>query len=118
MLQALSELIEDLIEVIASLFKPKLKLIPDIGKLLVCQQYEQTYAYIKAADKKCLKKELNLIIKRALKEDLHKTYKFKCDLYEFVFGEKSKYFNQKWYDTSDTVNDDIIEKLNQIKANN
>ena len=111
MLQALSELIY----VIASLFKPELKLIPDIGRLFACQQYSQAYAYIKAADKKRLKKEINAIIKRSLKEDLHKTYKFKCDLYEFVFGEKSKYFNQKWYDTSDTINDDIIEALNKIK---
>lgn len=111
MLQALSELID----AIASLFKPELKLIPNIGKLLACQQYIQAYAYIKAADKKRLKKELNAIIKRALKEDLHKTYKFKCDLYEFVFGEKTKYFNQKWYDTSDTFNDDIIERLKELK---
>ena len=111
MLQVLSELID----VIASLFKPELKLIPAIGKLLACQQYIQAYAYIKSADKKRLKKELNVIIKRALKEDLHKTYKFKCDLYEFVFGEKSKYFNQKWYDTSDTFNDDIIGRLKELK---
>ena len=111
MLQALSELIY----FIVYLFKPELKLIPDIGRLLACQQYSQAYAYIKAADKKRLKKEINAIIKRSLKEDLHKTYKFKCDLYEFVFGEKSKYFNQKWYDTSDTINDDIIEQLNKVK---
>ena len=111
MLQALSELID----AIASLFKPELKLILDIGKLFACGQYRQAYKYINAADKKRLMKEINAIIKRALKEDLHKTYKFKCDLYEFVFGEKSKYFNQKWYDTSDTMHDYIIEQLNKAK---
>ena len=109
------QVFNELIDLIIDLFKPELKLIPDIGKLIACGQYEQTYAYIKAADKKRLKKELNAIIKRALKEDLHKTYKFKCDLYEFVFGEKSKYFNQKWYDTSDNFNDDIIERLKALK---
>ena len=113
------KLFSDLADTIIGLFETEPKYLPDIGKLLMCNQYESVYAYIKGIkDKARLKRELTKAIKRSLNEKLHKLYKFKCDLYKFIFDEQSKFFNQKWYDTSDNFNDDVIAKLYQIKQAN
>lgn len=109
-------LIRDLVDTIIGLFETESKYLPNIGILIMCNQYEQVYSYIKGIkDRNRLKRELTKSIKQSLRKDKHAGYKFKCDLYKFIFDEQTKFFDQKWYDTSDNFNDDVIERLEKLR---
>lgn len=91
---------ESLIDMIFNFFVPDRKLTTDIGRLLGSGQYEQCATYIKAADKKKLKREFKYIIAHAKKPGdtraMHR-YKMMNELYELIFKEKSKYYDEKFY---------------------
>lgn len=48
---------------------PEHKILSDIGKFIVTQQYEQLVTYVKACDKKKLARELKRLMKDAEKKD-------------------------------------------------
>src|SRR5574344_330928 len=89
--------IRESIEAIIEFFmKPDMKVLNDIGKLLVCGQYEQCAMYIKALNKKTLKDALNYMIKKSKKEKTD-SYAYKCDLYKVIFNEDSKFYDYDLY---------------------
>lgn len=81
-------------------FVPDRKLTMDIGRLLASGQYDQCVTYIKAANKKKLKREFKYIIAHAKKPGdtraMHR-YKLMNELYELIFKEKSRYYDEKFY---------------------
>lgn len=96
----MDELFSLLFDAIYNFFVPDRKLTTDIGRLLASCQYEQCAAYIKAANKKKLKREFKYIIAHARKPGdtraMHR-YKMVNELYELVFKEKSKYYKDEFY---------------------
>ena len=89
-----------LFDFIYNIFVPDRRLTNDIGRLLVSGQYEQCANYIKSANKKKLKREFKYIIAHARKPGdtraMHR-YKMVNELYELVFKEKSRYYNDEFY---------------------
>lgn len=87
-------------DAIYNFFVPDCKLTMDIGRLLACGQYDQCATYIKAANKKKLKREFKYIIAHAKKPGdtrvMHR-YKLMNELYELIFKEKSRYYDEKFY---------------------
>lgn len=96
----MDELFSLLFDAIYNFFVPDRKLTGDIGRLLACGQYDQCATYIKAADKKKLKREFKYIIAHAKKPGdtraMHR-YKLMNELYELIFKEKSRYYDEKFY---------------------
>lgn len=96
----MDELLALLFESIYNFFVPDRKLTMDIGRLLASGQYDQCATYIKAADKKKLKREFKYIIAHAKKPGdtraMHR-YKMMNELYELIFKEKSRYYDEKFY---------------------
>lgn len=96
----MDELFSLLFDAIYNFFVPDRKLTGDIGRLLACGQYDQCATYIKAADKKKLKREFKYIIAHAKKlgdtRAMHR-YKLMNELYELIFKEKSRYYDEKFY---------------------
>lgn len=99
----MDELFSLLFEAIYNFFVPDRKLTTDIGRLLGSGQYEQCAFYIKAANKKKLKREFNYIIAHAKKPGdtraMHR-YKMMNELYELIFKEKSKYYKESLYNAA------------------
>lgn len=96
----MDELLAILFEAIYNFFVPDRKLTGDIGRLLASGQYDQCATYIKAANKKKLKREFKYIIAHAKKPGdtraMHR-YKMMNELYELIFKEKSRYYDEKFY---------------------
>lgn len=96
----MDELFSLLFDVIYNFFVPDRKLTRDIGRLLASGQYDQCATYIKAANKKKLKREFKYIIAHAKKPGdtraMHR-YKMMNELYELIFKEKSRYYDEKFY---------------------
>ena len=96
----MDELFGAIFEAIYNFFVPDRKLTMDIGRLLASGQYEQCAIYIKAANKKKLKREFKYIIAHAKKPGdtraMHR-YKLMNELYELIFKEKSRYYDEKFY---------------------
>ena len=96
----MDELLALLFESIYNFFVPDRKLTMDIGRLLASGQYDQCATYIKAADKKKLKREFKYIIAHAKNPGdtraMHR-YKMMNELYELIFKEKSRYYDEKFY---------------------
>lgn len=96
----MDELFGAIFDTIYNFFVPDRKLTMDIGRLLACGQYDQCATYIKAANKKKLKREFNYIITHAKKPgDTHAMHRYKMmnELYELIFKEKSRYYDEKFY---------------------
>jgi hypothetical protein len=104
-------------------FPPKLELSTNIGRLLASQQYTECARFITDAPPKKLSKELNYIIAHARRPEagaMHR-YKFVNELYELIFGRKSKYYNEKFFQkcvdaesTEDKEKDFYTRKLEEI----
>lgn len=96
----MDELFALLFDAIYNFFVPDRKLTGDIGRLLASGQYDQCATYIKAANKKKLKREFKYIIAHAKKPGdtraMHR-YKMMNELYELIFKEKSRYYDEKFY---------------------
>lgn len=96
----MDELFSLLFDAIYNFFVPDRKLTGDIGRLLASGQYDQCATYIKAANKKKLKREFKYIIAHAKKPGdtraMHR-YKMMNELYELIFKEKSRYYDEKFY---------------------
>ena len=96
----MDELLALLFDAIYNFFVPDRKLTGDIGRLLASGQYDQCATYIKAANKKKLKREFKYIIAHAKKPGdtraMHR-YKMMNELYELIFKEKSRYYDEKFY---------------------
>ena len=96
----MDELFGAIFDAIYNFFVPDRKLAGDIGRLLACGQYDQCATYIKAANKKKLKREFKYIIAHAKKPGdaraMHR-YKMMNELYELIFKEKSRYYDEKFY---------------------
>ena len=96
----MDELFGAIFDAIYNFFVPDRKLTMDIGRLLACGQYDQCATYIKAADMKKLKREFKYIIAHAKKPGdtraMHR-YKMMNELYELIFKEKSRYYDEKFY---------------------
>lgn len=96
----MDELFSLLFDAIYNFFVPDRKLTGDIGRLLASGQYDQCATYIKAANKKKLKREFKYIIAHAKKPGdtraMHR-YKLMNELYELIFKEKSRYYDEKFY---------------------
>lgn len=87
-------------DAIYNFFVPDCKQTMNIGCLLSSGQYDQCAAYIKVANKKKLRREFKYIIAHAKKPGdtraMHR-YKMINELYELVFKEKSRYYDEKFY---------------------
>ncbi len=96
----MEDLFGAIFDVIYNFFVPDRKLTGDIGRLLASGQYDQCAVYIKAANKKKLKREFKYIIAHAKKPGdaraMHR-YKMMNELYELIFKEKSRYYDEKFY---------------------
>lgn len=96
----MDELFGSIFDAIYNFFVPDRKLTMNIGCLLSSGQYDQCAAYIKAANKKKLKREFKYIIAHAKKPGdtraMHR-YKMMNELYELIFKEKSRYYDEKFY---------------------
>ena len=96
----MDELFGSIFDAIYNFFVPDRKLTMNIGCLLSSGQYDQCAAYIKAANKKKLKREFKYIIAHAKKPGdtraMHR-YKLMNELYELIFKEKSRYYDEKFY---------------------
>ena len=96
----MDELFGAIFDAIYNFFVPDRKLTMDIGRLLACGQYDQCATYIKSANKKKLKREFKYIIAHAKKPGdtraMHR-YKMMNELYELIFKEKSRYYDEKFY---------------------
>ena len=96
----MDELFGAIFDVIYNFFVPDRKLTMVIGQLLASGQYDQCATYIKAVDKKKLKREFKYIIAHAKKPGdtraMHR-YKMMNELYELIFKEKSRYYDEKFY---------------------
>ena len=96
----MDELFALLFDAIYNFFVPDRKLTGDIGRLLASGQYDQCATYIKAVNKKKLKREFKYIIAHAKKPGdtraMHR-YKMMNELYELIFKEKSRYYDEKFY---------------------
>ena len=95
----MEDLFGAIFDAIYNFFVPDRKLTGDIGLLLASGQYDQCATYIKAANKK-LKREFKYIIAHAKKPGdtraMHR-YKMMNELYELIFKEKSRYYDEKFY---------------------
>lgn len=96
----MDELFGAIFDAIYNFFVPDCKLTMNIGCLLSSGQYDQCAAYIKVANKKKLKREFKHIIAHAKKPGdtraMHR-YKLMNELYELIFKEKSRYYDEKFY---------------------
>lgn len=96
----MDELFGSIFDAIYNFFVPDRKLTMNIGCLLSSGQYDQCAAYIKVANKKKLRREFKYIIAHAKKPGdtcaMHR-YKMMNELYELVFKEKSRYYDEKFY---------------------
>ena len=96
----MEDLFGAIFDAIYNFFVPDRKLTMDIGRLLASGQYDQCATYIKAANKKKLKREFKYIIAHAKKSGdtraMHR-YKLMNELYELIFKEKSRYYDEKFY---------------------
>ena len=96
----MDELFGSIFDAIYNFFVPDRKLTMNIGCLLSSGQYDQCAAYIKAANKKKLRREFKYIIAHAKKPGdtraMHR-YKLMNELYELIFKEKSRYYDEKFY---------------------
>lgn len=96
----MDELFGSIFDAIYNFFVPDRKLTMNIGCLLSSGQYDQCAAYIKAANKKKLRREFKYIIAHAKKPGdtraMHR-YKMMNELYELIFKEKSIYYDEKFY---------------------
>ena len=96
----MDELFGSIFDAIYNFFVPDRKLTMNIGCLLSSGQYDQCAAYIKAANKKKLRREFKYIIAHAKKPGdtraMHR-YKVMNELYELIFKEKSRYYDEKFY---------------------
>lgn len=96
----MDELFGAIFDAIYNFFVPDRKLTMNIGCLLSSGQYDQCAAYIKAANKKKLRREFKYIIAHAKKPGdtraMHR-YKLMNELYELIFKEKSRYYDEKFY---------------------
>ena len=96
----MDELFDVIFDAIYNFFVPDRKLTTDIGRLLASGQYDQCATYIKAVNKKKLKREFKYIIAHAKKPGdtraMHR-YKMMNELYELIFKEKSRYYDEKFY---------------------
>lgn len=96
----MEDLFDAIFDTIYNFFVPDRKLTGDIGRLLASQRYDECIAYIKAANKKKLKREFKYIIAHAKKPgDTHAMHRYKMmnELYELIFKEKSRYYDEKFY---------------------
>ena len=96
----MDELFGSIFDAIYNFFVPDRKLTMNIGCLLSSGQYDQCAAYIKAANKKKLRREFKYIIAHAKKPGdtraMHR-YKMMNELYDLIFKEKSIYYDEKFY---------------------
>lgn len=96
----MDELFDVIFDAIYNFFVPDCKLTTNIGRLLASGHIDQCATYIKALNKKKLKREFKYIIAHAKKPGdtyaMHR-YKLMNELYELIFKEKSRYYDEKFY---------------------